>query len=241
MTATAHLLNKLITLQQPDDGFKVTTDTVMAAAACPAKSGQTVLDAGCGVGGISFCIAHRIENLTIKAIDKEQVYIDCARENLKLNSSTNIDFECISLTDFKQESGFDHVVTNPPFFEHNAHLAASSEIRAGALGYVEEDMDLERWIKNCTRLLKSKGVLTIIHMAEELDDLLKVIKGPFGAIEIIPLWPKEGREAKRVIVRAVKDRKTGLRLLSGLVLHQEDGSYTAEADEILKNAKDLFA
>ncbi len=241
MTATAHLLNKRIALKQPDDGFKVTTDTVMVAAACPVKPEQSVLDVGCGVGGVSFCLAERVENIHITAIDKEQSYIDCAVKNLELNKSKNINFQCVSLTDFKQESGFDHVITNPPFFEHNAHLASSSDIRAGALGYVEEDMDLERWIKNCARLLKSKGTLTIIHMAEELDDLLKVLKGPFGAIEIIPLWPKKEREAKRVIVRAVKDRKTGLRLLSGLILHEEDGSYTQDADEILKNAKDLFA
>jgi tRNA1(Val) A37 N6-methylase TrmN6 len=29
----------------------------------------------------------------------------------------------------------------------------------------------------------------------------------FGAVEIIPFWPKSGEPAKRVIIQAIKDRK----------------------------------
>lgn len=241
MSITAQLLDRKITLKQPEDGFRVTTDTVLVAAACPAKEGQRVLDAGCGVGGISFCLTHRISGLSITGIDREEVYIEHAKKNLLLNGADNIDFRHISLIDFKSEKGFDHVVTNPPFFEHGAHLSSASGIRAGALGHTADNMTLKKWIENCRRLLKPEGTLTLIHQAEELDDVLSALNGDFGAVEIIPLWPKVRREAKRVIVRALKGRKTGSKLMAGLVLHEDNGSYTKEADKILKGGESLFA
>jgi tRNA1(Val) A37 N6-methylase TrmN6 len=57
----------------------------------------------------------------------------------------------------------------------------------------------------------------------------------FGAVEIIPLWPRQGEAAKRVIVRARKDRQTPCTLHPGLVLHEAGGSYTPETDGILRD------
>ena len=59
----------------------------------------------------------------------------------------------------------------------------------------------------------------------------------FGAIEIIPLWSRAGIEAKRVIIRAIKDRKTPARIHAGLVLHELDGSYTEAADAVLRDGR----
>jgi tRNA1(Val) A37 N6-methylase TrmN6 len=56
----------------------------------------------------------------------------------------------------------------------------------------------------------------------------------FGAMEIIPLWPKAGEEARRVIIRAIKDRKTSCRLHSGIILHDDNGHNTAAADNVLR-------
>jgi len=39
--------------------------------------------------------------------------------------------------------------------------------------------------------------------------------------------------AKRIIVRARRGTASPLRLAQGLVLHEQDGSYTPEADRIL--------
>jgi len=53
---------------------------------------------------------------------------------------------------------------------------------------------------------------------------------------VFPLWPKRGVAAKRVIVRARKGIRTPLALSPGLVLHEEDGTYTEQADAILRGA-----
>lgn len=75
----------------------------------------------------------------------------------------------------------------------------------------------------------------MIHRADMVDKIIQGLGRKFGAIEIMPLYPKIGQEAKRVIIRAIKDRKTSARLHAGIILHQENGGYTTAADAILRD------
>ena len=99
----------------------------------------------------------------------------------------------------------------------------------------ERVMTLQDWIDAGFRNLKSGGSFTIIHRADMTDKIIQGLGKKFGAIEIIPLYPRLGDAAKRVIIRAVKDRKTPAKLHAGVILHENDGSYTAAADAILRD------
>ena len=83
-------------------------------------------------------------------------------------------------------------------------------------------------------MLRPKGSLTVIYRADRLDDLLAALHKKVGEILIIPLWPKHGRAAKRVLVKGRKGIATPLTLSAGLVLHEEDGRYTQLADDVLR-------
>ena len=54
-----------------------------------------------------------------------------------------------------------------------------------------------------------------------------------------PLWPRQGEAPKRVIVQARKGSNAPFALLPGLVLHQEDGAWTPEADAVLRRGNAL--
>jgi tRNA1Val (adenine37-N6)-methyltransferase len=58
-------------------------------------------------------------------------------------------------------------------------------------------------------------------------------------VTIFPLWPKMGRPAKLVLLRGVKDARTPVQILPGLVLHQPDGSFAQDAQAILGDAAAL--
>ena len=67
------------------------------------------------------------------------------------------------------------------------------------------------------KLLKPKGQLAVIHRADRLADLLAALKGRgVGAVRILPLWPKPGRPAGRVIVLARKGSRAPLDLLRAI-------------------------
>ncbi len=232
--ATIHVLNKAVELLQPEDGFKTSIDAVLLAAACPAQGGENILDLGCGVGSAAFCTLKRVEETTLTGIDIQPEAIELAKKNAVLNTmKARTHFKCIDIRDF-EDLAFDHVICNPPFLEAGEHTPSPSPAKATAMGFGEDDMDLKDWVDCAYRSIRGQGSLTIIHRADMVDEIIRAMGKRFGAIEIIPLWPKAGRDAKRVIVRARKNRKSGARIMAGVVLHNEDGGYTAAAEKIFR-------
>lgn len=233
------VLDKSVRLLQPRGGFRTSLDSVMVAASCPARAGDAVLDLGCGVGGASFCLMHRVHNLFITGIDIQLEYIDLAKQNKSININTcRCEFIMDDIRTFRfsvPDQRVTHVLCNPPFLEAGTHTPSPDATRATALGHADEELDLGDWIDCAFYNLQSGGSLTMIHRADAVDRVVQGLGKRFGQIEIIPLWPRAGVAAKRVIVRALKDRKTPAKIHPGLVLHNRDGSYTLEAEKILRH------
>lgn len=238
MTEEIFVLNKQVRLLQPDGGFRTSLDSVMVAAACPAQEGDRILDLGCGVGGASFCLAHRVHNLLITGIDIQSQYIYLARQNVILNSDTNrCEFNVNDIRTFRfpsMDQRVEHVLCNPPFLEAGTYTPSPDTGRATALGHEGQDATLNDWINCSFHALKNGGTLTLIHRADHVDKIVQGLGKKFGQTEIIPLYPRQGQAAKRVIIRTMKDSHAPAIIQAGLILHREDGSYTPEAEKILR-------
>ena len=238
------VLDNKVQLLQPKEGFRTSIDSVLLAAVCPARAGQRVLDMGCGVGGSGLCLLYRVPEAHLTGVDVQEICVETAVENAARNGfADRADFVLCSILDFEVDSPdarFDHVICNPPFMEAGEHMVSPVAHKAISNGHLDDDISIQDWVKSALRLLKSKGSLTMIHRADAVDRIIRAMGKSFGQIEIIPLWPKQGVDAKRVIVRAVKDRKTPAVIRAGLVLHREDGSYTDAAQAVFRGAKGLF-
>jgi tRNA1(Val) A37 N6-methylase TrmN6 len=131
---------------------------------------------------------------------------------------------------------FSHVMMNPPYLEAERGRSSSSSARSRST--VECDAELRHWI------VRAKGSLTVIQRADRLMDILTILERSaprVGDVVVFPLWPESRRKpAIRVIVRARIDVATPFRLAHGLVLHRADGSFTSEADDVLRNARALL-
>ena len=244
MPEEIHVLNKAVRLLQPEGGFRTSLDSVILASACPAKAGERVLDLGCGVGGASFCLRHRVPRVLVCGIDKESEYIELARQNITLNSDTGrCEFTQGDIRDFRfstPDQRVEHVLCNPPFLAAGTYTPSPDDLRAAALGHRDDEIDLKDWIDCAFHNLQPGGSLTIIHRADAVDKIIEGLGRRYGQIEIFPLWPRQGEAAKRVVVRARKDRRTPATIHAGLVLHNADGSYTPEAEQILRAGQALF-
>lgn len=236
-----HVLDKKVKLLQPaEGGFRTSLDSVMLAAACPAKAGDTVLDAGCGVGGASYCLLWRVPDISLTGVEWEETYFDLAQRNNILNNfSGTAEFVLSDIRTYDPDKKFEHIMVNPPYLEAGRHMPSPDEIRAQANGHQDHRLSLDDWIRAAHRLLRSNGTLTIIYPAHGTDKIIHAMGKKFGAVEIIPLWPKLGVEAKRVIIRAIKDRQTPARILPGIIIHENSGEYTQAADKILREGAAL--
>jgi tRNA1(Val) A37 N6-methylase TrmN6 len=230
-----HVLDHKVRLFQPQNGFRTSLDSVFLASACKAQAGEKVLDMGTGVGGAAFCLLWRVTGCYVTGVEIQRSHAELAIKNIALNNAEGYaDFVCADIRDYAPNERFDHVICNPPYLEAGSYTPSPLEEKAKALGHEGSDVSLNDWIDAAFRNLKSGGSITMIHRADYADKIIQGLGRKFGAIDIIPLYPRVGEDAKRVIIRAIKDRKTPARLMAGIVLHEADGSYTQAADAILR-------
>ena len=229
------LLNGRVTLHQPFTGYRAAIDPVLLAAACPAGAGETVLDAGCGVGAAALCLMARVE-CRVTGIEIQPAMAELATRNARENG-WNERFEVINasipiMAKVKQ-ARFDHVICNPPYLPEGYGAGKPSPANH------EGEAKLADWITFATRRVKEGGSVVFIHRADRLDELLPLMSARLGALVVFPLWPHAGETAKRVIVGGIKGRKTPMRLAAGMVLHNAEGGYTGEANAVLRDAQSI--
>lgn len=262
LTHDAFLCGRLH-LWQPEKGYRAANDAVLLAAACPATTGQSVLDLGCGAGAASLCLAARVPGLMQAGLELQEDYADLARRNAAENGIAlevvTGDLEAMPL-DLRR--GFDHVIANPPFYPR---AGTPSPVQGRDIA-LRAEVGLSVWVQAAARRLDPGGWLTMIFATEGLPEVLGalsasagvpggasggapwgVLGGKLGSASLLPLLPREGREAKRLILRARKGGRAGFRLLPPLVLHRgaahegDREGYTPRANEILRLGAGLLA
>lgn len=212
----------------------------MLAAACSIRPRETFLDMGCGVGGAGFCVLARVPETRMTGVDIQADMIDLARANVPLNDARGrAEFVNADIRAYRAAAPFDHVICNPPYMDAGAHTPSPHPHKAIANGHIDDEISIRDWVDAALRNLKGRGSLTIIHRADATDDIIMAMDGRFGGIEIIPLWPRVGQAAKRVIIRARKDSRSPAAIYPGIVLHEADGSYTAAADAVLRGGQGI--
>lgn len=230
------LLGGLVKIRQPEKGFRVGLDTVMVAASVPAKEKASVLDMGAGVGGISLCLAKRLPQPEITAVELQQSYYEFACQNIADNNiEDRVSMVLSDICDYKQ-SGFDVAVCNPPFLEEGSYISSPNPEKEKAIG----DTSIDVWVKAASRCLKKGGQLVMIHRADALQRIIQAFGTKFGRVEIFPLFPRAGEPAKRVVIRAVKESKGVSQIYHGMIIHQKNGEWTPESEKVLREGGSLF-
>ena len=86
------------------------------------------------------------------------------------------------------------------------------------------------------RRLRPGGEITLIQRADRLGAILSALAQKAGAIKILPISARAGREAGRVIVTARKGARTPLRLFSAFILHANP-SHSADGEDLTEAAQ----
>jgi tRNA1(Val) A37 N6-methylase TrmN6 len=226
-----------VLLRQGARGHRAGTDAALLASAVPRGVQGFALDAGAGAGAVGLSVAALAPTLRVGLIEIEPEACAFARENIALNDfGARVQLFEADLLDAASRRGAGLVpetanvlLTNPPFFEAG-RVRATPDSRK-ALAHIGS-APLGAWVRSCLSLLRPGGVFAMIHRADALADCLAATQGRLGAIAILPVAPREGLAAARVLLKGVKGSKAPLTLCAPLVLHQADGSFTALAEAI---------
>jgi len=231
------LLGGAISHIQGEAGHRTGLEPVLLAASIPARPGETVLEGGTGSGAALLCLAHRVENLHGIGLELDPGQAQRARDNFAANQRPNLSVIEADLTTQSFTQKFDHAFANPPW--HAPHSTASPDAARLLARQAPEGLFLA-WAKALAAPLRHRGSLTFITSAATTSACLEAFtRAGCGSHAILPLWPRPGRPAKLVLLRAIRGGRGPTRLLPGLVLHDPAGGYSAEAHAVLYQAKAL--
>ncbi|NVK34041.1 MAG: methyltransferase [Rhodobacteraceae bacterium] len=244
-------LGGAVYVHQPERGrHRAGLDAVFLAAALPDGVSGDVMDLGSGVGTAGLCAAARLSEISVTLVDIDQLILDLARDNLKDPGNATfagrvriLDADITAKGDVRHAAGLlpdmtDHVIMNPPYYGADKFRASPDAARAEA--HMLDERGLDPWIRTASDVLKPGGTLTIVFRADGLPEILETLKGRFGAIQVLPLFPHPGAAATRILVRAVRGSKAPMQLLPGVTLHASaGGTYTDLAESVLRHGKGL--
>lgn len=229
---------------QPEKGFRAGIDSVFLAAAVPCQPGEMVFEAGIGAGAAALCLLGRTADLQVTGIELSTRYVLLCEENARRNGfDQNLKVIRADLRDALRKDAiamplpntFHHAMANPPFHEEGKSTPSPHLLKAQAHALAPEDLEI--WVRVLHSLVMPKGTVTLIHKADMLGKILALMDERFGDIRIAPLHPRHGAEAGRVLIQGIKGSKAPMQLRHGLVLHDESGQFTPEAEAVLRNGQ----
>ena len=89
--------------------------TLSMVSAVELESGQKLLDLGCGAGLVGIAAAKVLGEENVWMTDVDPAAVRCVAENAKRNGVENVHLCCGDALDAVDASGFDWILSNPPY------------------------------------------------------------------------------------------------------------------------------
>jgi tRNA1Val (adenine37-N6)-methyltransferase len=240
---TDRLLGGRVVLTQPATGtLRAGLDPVLLAAAIPAVPGERVLEAGCGTGAAFLCLAARVPGLGVVAVERDPILAGLAQANGAANGlgpdRLAVHTGDVTAAGLGARLGpAAHGFANPPWWPGGTAPPAA---RRRAATHAAAALDLAAWAGFLAAGVVPGGTVTLILPAARVDaGLAALAAAGCGAARLLPLWPRAGVAAKRVLLQARRGRRGPARVEPGLVLHGPGQGFTPEAEAILRAATAL--
>lgn len=220
---------------QNKDGFCFGIDSILLTDfAKEIKEKSTIIDLGTGTGIIGILLSAKINPSKIIGVEIQKEVYEMAQKSIELNHLQG-KFEIINgdikdLQDKLQMNTFDAVVTNPPYKKLGTGITNENDKKL--ISRHEITATLEDFIKMSKKLLNDRGSLYMVHRPDRLVDIIELLrKYKLEPKRIRFVYPKEGKEANLLLIKACKNAKPFLKIEKPLYVYKKNGEYT---DEILK-------
>ncbi|MDC7956366.1 tRNA1(Val) (adenine(37)-N6)-methyltransferase, partial [Fusobacterium simiae] len=199
------------------------------------KNTKKILDLGTGNAAIPLFLSKKT-SAKIYGIEVQEISYKLALRNININ---NLNEQIYIIYDNMKNylkyfniGFFDIVVSNPPYFKVNENINFLNNLDQLSIARHEIEINLEELIKIASELVKDRGYFYLVHRADRLSEIINVLqKYKFEIKKIKFCYTTKYKNAKIILLEAIKNGKTGLTILPPLIINKENGEYT---DEVLK-------
>jgi len=217
-------------LHQPQNGYCYNSDTLFLydfITNFPVKKNVLEVGGGCGVLGLLIARDFRI-NLTV--IEIQKVMAEFIEKNAKINS---IDLTLINdnFLTHNFDKRFDYVISNPPFY--NSTKKSDNEIKQ--IARYDENLPMKEFFEKVNAVLTEQGEFIFCYEASRFDDVVKMLPKPFKITDVKFVYPKKGKLANLVMIRAKRHAKSMVKFHTP-IFNFDEKEFSEEAKKVYKKA-----
>ncbi len=227
---------KNLKMIQNKNGFCFGIDSILLTDfAKKIKKDARVIDLGTGTGIIATLLCKKTTLKEIIGVEIQREVYDMAQKSIKLNQLENqfkiINEDIIDLNKILEKNTFDVVVTNPPYKKKGTGI--KNEEKKKIISRHETTATLEDFIRISKDLLKDKGEFYMVHRPDRLVDIIEIMRKYKIEPKIIRfVYSYQNSEPKLVLIKAIKNAKSFLKIEKNLYIYDEKGKYTEEINKI---------
>ena len=196
---------------------------------------QKILDIGTGNAVIPLFLSKRT-SAKIYGVEIQEISYQLALRNISIN---NLNEQIYIIYDniknylkYFTVGSFDIVLSNPPFFKVTENKELLNDLEQLSIARHEIELNLDELIEISSKLVKDRGYFYLVHRADRLSEILVTLqKYNFEAKKIKFCYTTKHKNAKIMLIEAIKNGKVGLTILPPLVINKDNGEYT---DDVLK-------
>ena len=230
MKVKNRLLNFDKIIYQDDEWFKFSIDSVLLSNFVTInKKCKKIIDLCCGNAPIPMLLSYRT-NANIIGIELQKCIYDLGVESIRENNLDNqINLVCDDVKNIKNifsSDSYDTVICNPPYFKTKSDgFFNKNDIKS--IARHEVMLNLDDIVKNASYLLKTGGNFAMVHRSERFIEIVNCLKKyNMEPKKIQFIYPKSGSNSDLFLIEATKNGKSGVKILPGIVIHNNDDSYT---------------
>ncbi|MBO5066265.1 MAG: methyltransferase [Clostridia bacterium] len=217
-----------------------TSDAIILADFCAPRHKDKCCDLGTGNGIIPLLWLRDFQPKEIVGVELSESAIRLLNKTLKLNSIigkiTPVHCDLRELKGVLPNEYYDIVSINPPYKKLGTGIVNEGEDYKNARH--EFTCTLEDAACAASKLLKFGGRFCICQRPERLPDIFEAMRKfkiePKSMREVIQ---RVGKEPSLVLIEGKKGSSPGFRINPPLILEDENGNYTPEADKLFNSYK----
>ena len=233
------LLNyKNLKIIQNTDWFAFSLDSVLLANFVTInKNTKKIIDFCCGNAPIPLILSTKTDSNIIGVEIQKEVY-DLAEKSIKINNLKNrieiLNMDIKDLVNKYETDTFDVITCNPPYFKVN-ETSNLNDNDIKTIARHEIHITLEEILSLAKKLLKNNGVISIVHRPERLVEIIELMrKNNIEPKKIRFVYPKKNSECNTILIEGSKNGNSGLKILPPLYVHDENGKYLEEIEEMFQ-------
>ena len=217
-------------MYQPQDGYCYNSDTLFLYDFITKFSpkGRT-LDVGAGSGILGLLVA-RNKNVELEAVEKQEQYAFYTEKNAEVNA-IDIKLYKDDFLELNRDRDYNFIISNPPFY-HDDVIKSTNEMKHAAR--YNSHLPIAKFFEQVKHLLKPRGVFVFCYDPQQLQSITKELDNAKLTLEQMRfVYPKKGKRASLVMIKARKNSKSLLEVLEPLYAF-EDNEFSQEAKDIYK-------